>query len=497
MISLKRGVLAAVTITSLVAGCGSIAPRGDGSSPNDAGTGIDARPDAPDAAPSRDASVPDAAPDPHGNCGSVAIVCDGLCVDPTTDRNNCGGCGSVCPFGCDLGKCECAPYAACGDVCVDLKTDRFNCGACDHSCNGGDCRDGVCSQCTDSGICPPCPYDWETYCGGQCVVAELDTNNCGACGVACHAGAGETPYCLSSACGRIGELATAQASPVGIAIDDTYVYWWTKTGAILRTPKGNVGGGLPSTVLDPGNAIGSIVMTKDAIVFTTPSANAIGLVAKDGTQHASPVVLVQNEVIASNATVAVDRAYWSTGTTIRSVSLSGGAASTFVDAAAPVPFVASDGSATLYWFQRSDLVEDRGIFVASVGTAPSAPRLFVDVQSPNIYTSLSVSNGDPCLTFPGPFADPRLGRFDQSATWTSVGTYLGPAGEPSNIAFDGASLAWVDDDTVYVRVFDPNAAGTAVYREPHTYNGPTTIAMDAEYLYVAREKSSSIRRIAR
>src|SRR5258706_11489932 len=92
-----------LTFGAVTAGCGSSGLNVDVPS-------IDAGTDARDASvvdsspPPREAAAPDAAPDAHGNCGDVKIVCDGLCVDPVEDLNNCGGCDRVCPIACVAGQ---------------------------------------------------------------------------------------------------------------------------------------------------------------------------------------------------------------------------------------------------------------------------------------------------------------------------------------------------------------------------------------------------------
>lgn len=75
----------------------------------------------------------------------------GLCVDLSSDRNNCGACGNVCESPEDL---------CCDGVCTNIVFDRFNCGACGNVCpDGWDC----------CGVCTP-----------------LDTTeNCGCCGCGC------------------------------------------------------------------------------------------------------------------------------------------------------------------------------------------------------------------------------------------------------------------------------------------------------------------------
>ena len=87
-------------------------------------------------------------------CPSPEINCNGVCVNPTNDPNNCGGCGvtagdntKVCAAGatCGSSTCSCAsPDSECGTgaptvantsaVCTNLKTDPTNCGVCGTIC---------------------------------------------------------------------------------------------------------------------------------------------------------------------------------------------------------------------------------------------------------------------------------------------------------------------------------------------------------------------------
>jgi hypothetical protein len=96
-----------------------------------------------------------------GCCNWPYILCGGVCVDPWSDRNNCGGCGTVCPETapyCLDGICgepPCVPgLTLCGDTCVNLMTDLWNCVACGLVCNDFGfeaCIGGVCQN-----FCNPC-----------------------------------------------------------------------------------------------------------------------------------------------------------------------------------------------------------------------------------------------------------------------------------------------------------------------------------------------------
>jgi RHS repeat-associated protein len=98
----------------------------------------------------------------------VEMLCAG--VDLSTDPNNCGTCGTVCPVGanaeptCNVNSCGIVcnqGFANCGEspvyACpVNLSTDPLNCGACNNSCAqpnaAGVCTAGQCGFVCNSGF---------------------------------------------------------------------------------------------------------------------------------------------------------------------------------------------------------------------------------------------------------------------------------------------------------------------------------------------------------
>jgi hypothetical protein len=111
-------------------------------------------------------------------CPDFLISCSGVCVDLSTDNNNCGRCGKSCSVigraSCLDGHCVCDDgLLVCTDVCIDPMSDPRNCGACGHSCEAG-----------------------FACCDGTCVNIGADPNNCGVCGSACDA----NQTCVSGAC---------------------------------------------------------------------------------------------------------------------------------------------------------------------------------------------------------------------------------------------------------------------------------------------------------
>jgi len=142
-----------------------------------------------------------------GQCPRGQMLCDGECVDPSSDPNHCGACGLVCGGTTDCGPdacvCEnglttCRPgcigslycssgvcvascasgLQACSASCVDLCTSVYHCGACDVVCSPGQfCRGGECT----------CP-EGQALCGDECVDVLANPNHCGGCTLACRTG---------------------------------------------------------------------------------------------------------------------------------------------------------------------------------------------------------------------------------------------------------------------------------------------------------------------
>jgi len=117
---------------------------------------------------------------PH--CPAGEIPCGEFCIDPETDRLNCGACGIVCEVleQCEGGECVCDdPYEECGGTCIDPRIDRRHCGGCNNQCDSlATCVDGEC-------VCP----SGLTDCNGKCVDTNTDSENCGGCGIVCEGGA--------------------------------------------------------------------------------------------------------------------------------------------------------------------------------------------------------------------------------------------------------------------------------------------------------------------
>lgn len=139
-------------------------------------------------------------------CKPGTLPCGTGCIDPTSDRRNCGACGTTCGSqqDCMASECQCRTGTqACPDgTCAVLEFDAKNCGACGVTCAAGEvCEQRVCKSACSAGL---------TRCGDSCLDAQTDESNCGACGNECAQGqqckAGVCDYEAVAACYWSGHL---------------------------------------------------------------------------------------------------------------------------------------------------------------------------------------------------------------------------------------------------------------------------------------------------
>jgi hypothetical protein len=140
-------------------------------------------------------------PTPY-TCPEGTIDCDGICVDPMVDSNNCGACGTKCEpgYACDgSGSCALAcqeGLVSCDGNCIDPLTSPQFCGAaadCVGANAGVACDAG--EVCDGSGSCAVSCQAGMVACDGICTDPLTSVSHCGAgadCatepGTACGAG---------------------------------------------------------------------------------------------------------------------------------------------------------------------------------------------------------------------------------------------------------------------------------------------------------------------
>lgn len=272
-----------------------------------------------------------------------------------TDPQNCGGCnqpcsqaggigscsGSTCSIQCDATHADCDKSVV--DGCEADLTSPATCGSCTNACKAPSNATATCTG---------------TTCGFQCLAGfsdcnmsavdgcEIDTTsdpkNCGMCGHDC-AGLG----CSQSQCQAI-VLASALASPLGIAADATYLYW---------SESGSAAGGF-----------------NDGRVARMPLAGGAIEVLASGLSSAAGLVLDAANVYVA---IAGDSGMAYANGTIAKVPKMGGALTTL--ATAPGAFVLTTDGTTL--------------FAGAIGPAANTTGAIYTVPMTGGPTTMISSNG--------------------------------------------------------------------------------------------------------
>ena len=161
----------------------------------------------------------DGASDGGDRCEGGRSLCDGTCVDRSTNPNHCGACGQTCSGNevCTDGACRCPRYhERCDGACVSTQVQADNCGRCGNSCD----PTKVCS----AGTCADSCLEGRESCGQRCVDQSTNPDHCGACGnecawdKGCQGGACESAVVLGDApdkCSGGGPQIEVDAAPEG------------------------------------------------------------------------------------------------------------------------------------------------------------------------------------------------------------------------------------------------------------------------------------------
>ncbi|MBI3202542.1 MAG: hypothetical protein HYZ29_13460 [Myxococcales bacterium] len=124
----------------------------------------------------------------------TTLKCGSDCYNPTSDKNHCGGCSTVCTDpangvnNCTASSCKItcnSGFHQCGAACKS-DTDATACGTTCINCPGPSAGTG--SATCVSGSCDfTCSAPTPDRCGSTCTDKQTDNKNCGTCGNDCTA----------------------------------------------------------------------------------------------------------------------------------------------------------------------------------------------------------------------------------------------------------------------------------------------------------------------
>lgn len=372
--------------------------------------------------------------DAGGQCVLPQLDCSGVCVDPSTDRSNCGGCGHACQVnelctpGTSNNSASCVACSgnqiACGasgaTFCADTTSDPKNCGSCGHVCTQGlTCKDSQCS----------CPL---TTCGTSCVDTTTDVNNCGGCGTVCpNGGPHEGAICTQSHCGIVCQPFYADCDGVGTnGCESNLQTGSTSCGACNRTCAGGAtcsGGTCATTtyVQQTNNLAGTAV--DSSFVYWADQGSA-GAIKRSPTGTASPQTYFADNTATILFADATRLVWLDLNTKINSRLLSGGAVTSLVTTSGILAMYVDSG---FVYYGTSGGVVARVPTDGSTGpttiTSVTSPRALV-ADATNVYVASISGNIETA---------PASGQ-------NVIATTFATGASTEVLAIDGTNVYWLD-----------------------------------------------------
>lgn len=396
------------------------------------------------------------------------MFCNEVCVDPTSDRLNCGTCGFACGDNARCVSSECKPcpsgQIACGtsgaSFCTDITSDDKNCGTCSLACaHGLQCSSSVCT----------CALN---LCGADCVDTQTDVAHCGACDTPCPSpGTNEAETCIGGHCAQ--QCVAPHADCDGVGTNGCEANLQTDSAncaACTRSCNSGscISGMCPLVSYATGTSLSGVAVDASFVYWSMSGTGGVVAKAAIGT---TTTQVVQGDTGARLVAVDATRIVWFHGPeTIESLPIGGGSVTPITIASYGVMLTLSGGYA--YYTQ-----DDGHIFrVPSDGSLP-----------PTMLSSLgSVATPILAVDATNVYFVPALGGIGYvpigaSNASTTPFANVTDAPNATSIALDGTNVYWTDiAGTISSQ---PKSGGPAKVLASGLYS-PVALATDSINLYV-------------
>ncbi len=412
-----------------------------------------------------------------------------------------------CPFGCSRGTCtgKCVPGEAQCDGAAKQTCDSTGAWqttqTCPFACMGSGTCVGVCSpnaaRCSgptpqrcdvtgswvnQTGCAQPAPdcqngacTCLEAMCGGACLDLQSDPKNCGVCGHDCKGQACQKGLCQPAT------LASSLATPWGVAIAGTSVYWTNSgDGTVMTLP---VAGGVTPTTLANGQGTPLGIALDAADAYWVDGAGGIILQCALSGCGGVPRVLASGRTSPWGVAVDSTSAYWTEGTAIARAALTDATLTPVgTDPKAAYP-VAVDG-VSAYW---GDAVGS--VYKCAVAGC-STPTILASTVLKGAVQGLVIDAGNVYWTNRDVGAVAMVPK--SGGTTTVLASSLS---SPIGIAVDATTVYWANSgDGTVMKI--PIAGGSAVTIATGQ-SGPFGVAVDSSYVYWTDQMGGSVMRVVK
>jgi hypothetical protein len=394
------------------------------------------------------------------------------------------------------------------DASLDGSADASGDAPPDAACDGAGCPDAGPTTCG--------PVSW-FICGSVCVDTNTDSNNCGGCGVSCASVASAPAKCTAGRCMFIlasGQFLGNGGGAVGVAADDTSVYWTNPTstgGSVRKAPLDGLADGGSATVLASTQDVpgGNIVVDSTSVYWA--AGNKILKAPKDGVADGgAPTVLASKQVEQpSGLAVDANNVYWvTTGTppnnyldgTVAMAPLGGvpdGGAPTVLAAGQAYPTGIAVEGTDVYWLNGGSTQVGVAGSVMSLRLVPpgGAPAV---LATGTLYDGLSGVAVDGTSAYwsdstTGSVMKAPLAGFPDGGAPTVLAT---GQTDPGDIVVDGGYVYWANS-TNDASIVKAPVGGGPITTLVTGQNGVTGLTVHGANIYWAYPPDGTIRMTAK